>query len=110
MEQLWGHIADKHKQKYGKSVLISQVCVLLKDSSWDPEAWDENIWMNSKTEFEPNSADKDLVAQPLIQRKGQQDLPGRGMQVTWTYNPKELQKFLETYSQKSGKSTLPWIL
>lgn len=46
---------------------------------------------DSKIEFEPDLADKEVVkAQPLMQMEGQQDVPGREVKVTHTYISKEL--------------------
>lgn len=108
-------IANKQRQKYGKSkVSISQVHALFKNPSWDPKEWDGNIWTgssDSNIKFEPDFSDKEVVveARPLIQMEEQQDQMDRRVQVTRTYTPKELQEFLETYHQKSRERTLAWI-
>lgn len=66
---------------------------------------------DSKIEFEPDLADKEVVkAQPLMQMEGQQDVPSQEVKVTHTYISKELWEFLENYQQKNGKSTLARIL
>lgn len=46
---------------------------------------------DSKIEFEPDLADKEVVkAQPLMQMEGQQDVPSQEVKVTHTYISKEL--------------------
>lgn len=117
VERLVARIANKQRDKYGKSkVSISQVRALITKRSWDPEEWDGNIQSessDSETEFE---FDLDLKgrevveAQPLIQTMGQQEQADGGVQITRTYSPKELREFLEIYQQKSGEGILAWIL
>lgn len=111
IEWLVAHIANEHRQKYGKSkVSDSQVRALIKKPSWDPKEWYGYIWMGSldfEIEFEPNLADKEVVkAGPLMQMETQQDLLDGGVQVTQTYMPQELEEFLESYWQKSRESIL----